>query len=51
MIENKGIIRLQDNIKVQAIERSIEYRMIEIRLPDSDIPVWVREEALKRIQQ
>jgi hypothetical protein len=51
MIENKGIIRLQDNIKVQAVERSIEYKMIEIKLPDSNAPVWVREDALKRIPQ
>ena len=51
MIENKGIIRLQDDIKVQAVERSIEYQMIEIKLPDSDAPVWVREDALKRIPQ
>ena len=51
MIENRGIIRLQDNIKVQAIERSVEYKMIKIKLPDSDFPVWVREDALKRIQQ
>lgn len=51
MIENKWIIRLQDNIKVQAVERSIEYKMIEIKLPDSDAPVWVREDALKRIPQ
>ncbi len=51
MIENKGVIRLQDNIRVQAIERSVEYQMIKIKFPDSDVPVWVREDALKRIQQ
>jgi hypothetical protein len=51
MIENGGIIRLQDNIRVQAIERSVEYQMIKIKLPDSDVPVWVREDALKRISQ
>ena len=49
MLENKEIIRLQDNIKVQALERSVEYKMIKIRFMDSD--VWVREDALKRIQQ
>ncbi len=51
MMQSKAVIRLQDNIKVQAIERSIEYQMIEIKLPDSDVPVWVREDALKRIPQ
>ncbi len=51
LIESKGIIRLQDNIKVQAVERSIEYQMIKIKLPDSDVPLWVREDALKRCQQ
>ncbi len=51
MIDNKGVIRLQDNIKVQAVERSVECQMIKIKLPDSDVPVWVREDALKRIPQ
>jgi hypothetical protein len=51
MMDNKEVIRLQDNIKVQAVERSIEYLMIKIKLPDSDVPVWVREDALKRIPQ
>ncbi len=35
MIESNGIIRLQDNVRVQAVERSIEYQMIKIKLPDS----------------
>ncbi len=51
MIENKVIVRLQGDVKVQAIERDIEYKMIKIKLPDSDVPLWVREEALKRIPQ
>ncbi len=51
MIENKGIIRLHDNVKVQALERSFESQMIKIKLPDSDIPLWVREDALKSIPQ
>ncbi len=51
MIENKGVIRLQDNIRIQAIERSVEYQMIKIKLPDQDVPLWVREDALKRCQQ
>ena len=50
MLEKKGVVRLQDNIRVQAIERSVEYQMIKIKFPDSDA-IWVREDALKRTDQ
>ncbi len=51
MIESKEVIMLQDDIRVQATERSLEYQMIRIKLPHHDISVWVREDALKRCKQ
>ena len=51
MIEGKEVLRLQDDIRVEAIERSVEAKMIKIKLPHHDISVWVREDALKRCRQ
>jgi hypothetical protein len=49
MIRNGEAIRLKDNVKVQALERSFEQQMIKIKFPDSETPLWVREDSLKRI--
>ncbi len=47
---NKGVVvRLQNNIKVQAVERSFDPPMIRIKFPDNETPFWVMEGSLKRI--
>ena len=51
MIMDGDIIRLQANVKVQALERSFEQKMIKIKFVDSEVPFWVKQDALKRIPQ
>jgi hypothetical protein len=51
MIEHGEAIRLKENTKVQALERSFECQMIKIKFLDSEIPFWVRQDSLKRIEQ
>ena len=51
MVKKGEVVHLQENIKVQALERSFESKMIKVKPLDSDMPVWVREDALKRIEQ
>lgn len=51
MIKNGEAIRLKDNVKVQSLERSFEQQMIKIKFLDSNVPFWVKEDALKRIPQ
>jgi hypothetical protein len=51
MVAKGEVVQLKDEIKVQALEWSFESKMVKIKFLDSDVPVWVREDALKRIQQ
>lgn len=51
MLNRGEVIRLKAGMRVQAKEWSFEYDMIRIRLMDSDVPVWVRQGALRRIEQ
>jgi hypothetical protein len=51
MLTRGEVIRLKDGVRVQAKEWSFEYDMIRIRLLDSDVPVWVRQGALRRVEQ
>lgn len=50
MIKAGEIIRLTSGTKVQALERSLEHQMIKIKFPDTEVPYWVREDALQRIK-
>jgi hypothetical protein len=41
--------RLTDNIKVQVLERSVEFKMLKIKLPDGKEAYWVKDGSLKQI--
>ncbi len=46
----KGIIlKLKDSVKVQVLERSVEWKMLKIQLPDGKAAYWVKDGALKQI--
>ncbi len=48
-IKEGVVVRLQENIRVQALERSFDPPMIKIKFPDNSSPFWVSEGSLKRI--
>ncbi len=46
----KGIIlKLKDGVKVQVLERSVEWKMLKIQLPDEKGTYWVKDGALKPV--
>ncbi len=46
----KGIIlKLKDGVKVQVLERSVEWKMLKIQFPDEKAAYWVKDGALKQI--
>ncbi len=47
MMKTGTVIRLKEDVKVRVTERSVEYRMLKISLPDREIPFWVNDGALK----
>ncbi len=49
MIKGGTAIQLKGGIKVQALERSVEYKMIKIKFLDQETPFWVKDGSLKRI--
>ena len=49
MIKGGMVMQLKGNIKVQALERSVEYRMLKIKFLDQGTPFWVKDGSLKRI--
>ncbi len=49
LLGNGSVIRLKGEIKVQVLERSVEFKMLKIKLPDNKNPYWVKDESLKRI--
>ena len=49
MITAGTVLRLKEGVKVRVTERSFEYRMLKISLPDSGIPYWVNDGTLKPI--
>ncbi len=50
MMKAGTLMRLKEDVKVRVTERSIEYRMLKISLPDREIPFWVNDGALKPIK-
>lgn len=50
MIKAGTVLRLKEGVKVRVTERSFEYRMLKISLPDSGIPYWVNDGTLKPIE-
>ncbi len=49
MIKGGIVMQLKGNIEVQALERSVEYRMLKIKFLDQGTPIWVKDGSLKRI--
>ncbi len=49
MIKSGIVMQLKGNIKVQALERSVEYRMLKIKFLDRRTAFWVQDGSLKRI--
>ncbi len=46
----KGILlKLKDGVKVQVLERSVEWKMLKIQLPDGNAAYWVKDGALKQM--
>ncbi len=46
----KGILlKLKDGVKVQVLERSVEWKMLKIQFPDEKGTYWVKDGALKQI--
>lgn len=50
MMKDRMVTRLKGNIKVQALERSFEHRMLKIKFLDQGTPVWVKDGSLKQIK-
>jgi hypothetical protein len=50
MMKSGTVVRLKEKIKVQALERSVEQRILKIKFSDNDTPYWVREGSLKQIK-
>ena len=49
MIKDGRVTQLKGNIKVQALERSVEYKMLKTKFLDQGTPFWVKDGSLKRI--
>jgi hypothetical protein len=50
-LEKKGlVVRLKEDDKVQVLERSLEWKTLEIKFMNGDGPYWVKDGSLKRIE-
>jgi hypothetical protein len=49
LIKSGTVLRLTDNIKVQVLERSVEFKTLKIKFPDGKEPYWVKDGSLKQI--
>jgi hypothetical protein len=49
LMKSGKVLRLAGNIKVQVLERSFEFKMLKITLPDGRDPYWVKDGSLKQI--
>lgn len=49
LMKNGTVLRLGDNIKVQVLERSVEFKTLKIKFPDGRGPYWVKDGSLKQI--
>jgi hypothetical protein len=43
------VLLLPENVKVQVLERSFEFKLLRIKLPNERYSYWVREGSLKQI--
>ncbi len=49
LMKSGAVLRLTDNIKVQVLERSVEFKTLKIKFPDGRDPYWVKDGSLKQI--
>jgi len=49
LMKSGAVLRLTDNIKVQVLERSVEFKTLKIKFPDGRGPYWVKDGSLKQI--
>ncbi len=49
LLQKGTILKLREGIKVQVLERSVEWKMLKIQLPDEKGTYWVKDGALKQI--
>jgi len=51
LINDGRVIRLKENTEVRVVERSVELKMLEVKLPDRETPYWVIEGSLLPIKK
>ncbi len=49
LLENGTVLRLKEGVKVQVLERSVEWKMLKIQLPDENAAYWVKDGSLRPI--
>jgi hypothetical protein len=49
LMRSGAALRLTNNIKVQVLERSVEFKMLKIKFPDGKETYWVKDGSLKQI--
>jgi hypothetical protein len=49
LMKSGTVLRLTDNIKVQVLERSVEFKTLKIKLPEENAAYWVKDGSLKQI--
>jgi hypothetical protein len=50
LLKNKQVMRLEDNRRVRALERSFAMKMIKIKFEDDGDVYWVNDGALRQIR-
>ena len=50
LIKSGTALRLTDNIRVQVLERSVEFMTLKIKFPDRKETYWVKDGSLKQIK-
>ena len=43
------VLKLKEGVKVQVLERSVEWKMLKIKFPDGDAIYWVKDGSLSPI--
>ncbi len=49
LLQKGTVLKLKEGVKVQVLERSVEWKMLKIKLPDEKATYWVKDGALKQI--
>jgi len=49
LVSNRSVLRLKGDIKVQVLERSVEFKTLKIKYLDEGNLYWVKDGSLKQI--